>query len=267
MNSNVHKPSMGVLNLSGGERKFQLSRYAPSEEIGFFVKHFWIVSWDLTGQDPFMQHVIPNPCVNLVIEKNRTAIYGPAKNKFSYPVKGKGRVFGVKFKPGGFYPFIKQPVSGLTDNPMGVLNVFDVEAQTMENAILSQEEEGKMVELAERFIRHRLPERDENIILINRIIDRIIEDRDITKVDDICQSLNINKRKLQRMFEQYVGVSPKWVIRLYRLQNAAETIDHGRNHDWLKLSADLGYYDQSHFIKDFKTIIGKSPDEYARQKV
>jgi AraC-like DNA-binding protein len=264
VNSSVQKPSMGVLNLNGGEKKFQLSRYAPSEEIGFFVKHFWIVSWDLAGQDPYLQDVIPNPCVNMVIEKSRSAIYGAAKNKYSYLIQGKGCVLGVKFKPGGFYPFIKQPVSGLTNNPMEIRDVFDVEAQAIEDAILYQEEEEKMVEFVEGLIRPKLPSRDDNITLINRIIDQIIAERGITRVEDISQRFNINTRKLQRIFGQYVGVSPKWVIQLYRLQNAAEIMDNGQNHDWLKLALDLGYHDQSHFIKDFKAIIGKTPDEYTQ---
>ncbi|BBH23037.1 AraC family transcriptional regulator [Paenibacillus baekrokdamisoli] len=267
MSSNVHQSSMGVLNLRGAEKKFQLTRHTPSEEVGFFVKHFWVVSWDLTGQEPYSQDVIPNPCVNLIIENNRTGIFGASTDKYSHSLKEKGLVFGAKFKPGGFYPFIKRPVSQLMNNPMNVKDIFDIDASTLEKMILSQEEEGTMVELAERFIQQKLPERDSNIILVNQVIDRIIEDQEITKVDHICQRFKMNKRKLQRLFDQYVGVSPKWVIKLYRLQHAAGQMDTDHNHDWLKLSMDLGYYDQSHFIKDFKTIIGKTPDEYVRQQV
>ncbi|WP_240418055.1 DUF6597 domain-containing transcriptional factor [Paenibacillus periandrae] len=265
MNANIPQPSMGILNINEGEDKFRLTRYAPSGEIGLFVKHYWIVSWDLTGLEPYWQDVIPNPCVNLVIQKNHTGIYGAAKYKYSKLLEGKGAVFGVKFKPGGFYPFIKRSVSELASQPLDISSVFDVETLAVEDAILSQTDAGSMVELAESFIKPKLPEKDETVALINRIIDRIVEEKEITKVDDICASFDINKRQLQRIFDQYVGISPKWVIKLYRLQNAAETIDHDRNYDRLKLSADLGYHDQSHFIKDFKAIIGKTPDAYAKQ--
>ncbi|MFS1510998.1 DUF6597 domain-containing transcriptional factor [Chengkuizengella sp. SCS-71B] len=264
MNSNVTNKSMGVLKLNDRDKSYHLSRYTPSLETSFFIKHFWRVKWDLTDKEPFWQDVIPNPCVNLVIEKNKTGIFGPAKNMFSYPVKGKGCVFGVKFKPGGFYPFIKQSVSDLIDHPMDVQNVFAIDSRTLEKAVLSLPNEEKMVEYLESVICEKLPKKDENVRFINEIIDVIIENKEITKVDHVCEQIRINKRKLQRIFQQYVGVSPKWVIKLYRLQNAAEMIDHNLNHDWLKLSMDLGYYDQSHFIKDFKNIIGKTPDEYAR---
>jgi transcriptional regulator GlxA family with amidase domain len=117
---------------------------------------------------------------------------------------------------------------------MGAQNVLDVDVQAIEYAILSQEE-NKMVELMENLLRPKLPQKDDHILLVNQIIDQIIREREITKVDHICEYFSINKRKLQRVFDQYVGVSPKWVIQLYRLQNAAETMDHGHNHDWLKL--------------------------------
>lgn len=266
MSSSVRQPSMGVLKLRESENNFQLKRYVPSGDIGFFVKHFWVVSWDLSGMNPYSQDVVPNPCVNWVVEHDKTAIYGIAKYKYSKLLQGKGRVFGAKFKPGAFYPFVNATVSSLTGSSIDVRTVFGADAQTMAHEILAQEEEEAMVELAERIIRPKLPERDENIEVINRMIDRIAEDREITKVDDICERAGVNKRKLQRLFDQYVGVNPKWVIKLYRLQNAAATIDNGEHHDWLQLSIDLGYYDQSHFIKDFKSIIGKTPDEYTRAK-
>ncbi|OXM85695.1 AraC family transcriptional regulator [Paenibacillus rigui] len=270
MNGSVQKsfpgqPSMGVLNLKGSETKFRLSRYTPSDDIAFFIKHFWIVSWDLTGQEPYLQDVVPNPCVNLVIERDKTAIFGAAKGKFSYLLQGKGCVFGAKFKPGGFYPFLQQPVSELLDKPLDIDRVFDIEARDIERQLLALEHDEAMIRLAEQFIRPKLPARDDTILLIEDIIDRIKEQPDITKVDHLAECLPMHKRKLQRLFEQYVGVSPKWVIKLYRLHHAAEQADQGRVVDWLKLSLDLGYYDQSHFIKDFKTIIGETPEEYARR--
>lgn len=264
MSVTFQRPSMGVLNLQRGEKKFQLTRHTPSEDIGFFVKHFWIVSWNLTEEEPYLQDVVPNPCVNLVIENGRSAIFAPATQKYSHLMQQKGCVFGAKFKPGGFYPFIKRPVSALRGQPLNVASIFDIEARLWEESILTTSDERSMVDIAEQYIRPKLPERDERIPMIQRILEHVIEDKEITKVDQICEQFDMNKRTLQRLFEQYVGVSPKWVIKLYRIQNAAETMDRHPDQDWLQLSLDLGYYDQSHFNKDFKSIIGKTPDEYTK---
>jgi AraC-like DNA-binding protein len=75
----------------------------------------------------------------------------------------------------------------------------------------------------------------------------------------------MGKRTLQRLFSQYVGVSPKWVIKRYRLHEAADQLGAGEVVDWAKLAVDLGYFDQAHFIKDFKTIVGQTPAEYAKR--
>ena len=121
-----------------------------------------------------------------------------------------------------------------------------------------------MIEHAERFLRRRFPEPDGTVALINRIVDRIIADRSITKVDHVVSHFNLSKRTLQRIFHAYVGVSPKWVIRRYRLHEATEKMA-AEVLDWPRLALDLGYFDQAHFIKDFRAIVGQSPTEYARK--
>lgn len=64
------------------------------------------------------------------------------------------------------------------------------------------------------------------------------------------------------MFKRYVGVSPKWVIKRYRLHEVAGKLADNEETDWAQIAIELGYYDQSHFIKDFKSIVGESPGEY-----
>ncbi len=121
-----------------------------------------------------------------------------------------------------------------------------------------------MKEIAEDFLRERLPEEDEHVREINQVVDYIIAHREITRVDDVVSRLNLNKRTLQRLFSQYVGVSPKWVIQRYRLHEVAERLADGEVVDGTRMALDLGYFDQAHFIKDFKAIVGKTPAEYAR---
>jgi AraC-like DNA-binding protein len=254
--------SKAILNPKAAEKKFQLSRHVPAQDLSYFVNHYWIVSWDLSNQEPYLQEVLPHPCVNLVIEKDHSRIAGVTTGKFSYLLKGKGMVFAVMFRPGGFYPFVKFPVSTLTDRAISFQDAFGVESNGLEEAMLSLQDKGKMVELVEQFLREKLPEQDKNVELINQIIDHIIANREITRVDDVVSQLNISKRTLQRMFRQYIGVSPKWVIKRYRLHEAAKQVADGGAVNWSKLALDLGYFDQTHFIKDFKGIVGKSPAEY-----
>ena len=262
-NPKIGKPA-GILSPKTGGERFRLSRHLPPHNLGFFVEHYWVVRWDMRGREPYLQQTLPHPCVHLVVEKCRSGIVGVMRGKFSYLLADEGTVFGVKFRPVAFYPFLKALASSLADGSVGLRDAFGVEGEALEKAILSAENEGEMVELAEAFIRERLPGRDENVAVINRIVDRIVADREITKVDDLASRVDLSKRSLQRLFSRYVGVGAKWVIRRYRLHEAADRLAGGEAVDWPNMALDLGYFDQAYFIKDFKAIVGVSPAEYAR---
>lgn len=255
----------GILNPRAARHKFELARYAPSADIGFFVERYWIIRWDLRGQPPYTQETLPYPCVNLVFEADNTYIWGVDTGKFARVLEGRGRVFGIKFRPGGFYPFLNAPVSSFSDSTLEFADVFGMDCQSLEQAILPLDDDSAAVAIAEQFLRQHLPAPDDTITLVNDIIDCIIADRTITRVDDIVRQMHITKRTLQRLFNHYVGVSPKWVIQRYRLHEAAEQLEQNPQVDLTKLAQSLGYFDQAHFINDFKSVVGLPPAEYARR--
>lgn len=266
MMPSIPAQSKGILNPKTAHEKFQLSRHFPSPDLTYFIERYWIIHWDLRGQAPYVQEILPYPCVNMAIQEGHSGIFGVITGKSSHHLEGQGRVFGIKFRPGAFYPFLKSPVSELTNTICSIWEVFGADGLALEAAVLAVERKQDMIALAEAFLRARLPEQDENIDLVNQIIDCIIEDRTITRVDDLVKRINLSKRTVQRLFHRYVGVSPKWVIQRYRLQEAAAQLDDGNIADWPRLALELGYFDQAHFIKDFKAIVGQSPGEYARSK-
>jgi AraC-like DNA-binding protein len=254
----------GILNPGAIATKFQLSRHTPAPDIGYFVERYWIVSWDRRGQAPHRQETLPFPSVHLALERGNSRIVGVVRGKFSVLLREQGMVFGIKFRPGGYYPFVSIPISQITDRTIGLAYVFGEDGTALEAAVCAQTEEAKMVEHAEQFLRARLPAPDPQVELINQIVDCVVDDRAIVTVDNLVARFGLTKRTLQRMFSQYVGVSPKWVIMRYRLQEAAEQMAAGAITSWTKLALDLGYFDQPHFIKDFKMIVGQTPAEYAR---
>ncbi|GLX68654.1 AraC family transcriptional regulator [Paenibacillus glycanilyticus] len=262
MSHSQPRPSMGVLGLHGAEEQFRLERYAPAEVLSPFIKHFWVVEWDLGPGDSYWQHVVPNPCANLVVEQGKTFCYGPGKERFSYLLEGSGIVFGVKFQPGGLYPFVNKELSELTGKPIEIESVFGITGVELEKLVLAQPDDRHRIQVVEQVLAANLPPYDMQITLVNQMIDFVAGDREVTKVDQVAEAFAMNIRKLQRLFAKYVGVNPKSVIRLFRLQNAAEAMDIGQAQDLARLSAELGYHDQAHFSKDFKTVIGKSPEHY-----
>ena len=67
---------------------------------------------------------------------------------------------------------------------------------------------------------------------------------------------------MQRLFSEYVGVGPKWVLQRYRLHDAIEQLAGRRGTDWTQFALDLGYWDHAHFIADFRAVVGRSPSQY-----
>ncbi|GEB35624.1 MULTISPECIES: helix-turn-helix transcriptional regulator [Brevibacillus] len=262
MEKNPDMLPKGVLHAVLGGKKFSLQRYEPSKEIGYFVQHYWVVRWDLRGQAPYSQTVLAHPNVNLVFEQGASGIFGVAPSTSSHMLAGQGHVFGVKFKPGGFFPFWQKPVSELYGTSTTIEEVFQVDTAALEAEILQLPDDQAMVDRFEQFLIERLPQQDPNVEKISQLVARIQADRNVLKVEDAVRLSDMTLRTMQRLFDRYVGVSPKSVIQRYRLHEAAQLIDQGVVSDWLEMSIALGYYDHSHFIRDFRSIVGVSPQQY-----
>ena len=240
----------GILNPAEARTRFTLTRHRPAPDLAFFVERFWIVSWDLRGREPHLQETLPHPCVNMVIEPDRARVYGVETRRSGQLLRGRGRAVGTKFRPGAFRPFVDFDVAELTDRSLPIRDVFGAVPEADISAV-------------EEFLRERLPERDANVALIADMARAMLADPSLTRVEDLTRTFGISARSLQRLFRRYVGVGPKWVLQRYRLHEAAERIADGEGGDWAAFAIELGYFDQAHFIKDFKTLVGCSPAEYA----
>jgi AraC-like DNA-binding protein len=84
-------------------------------------------------------------------------------------------------------------------------------------------------------------------------------------VADLAARHHVSVRTVQRLFTQYVGIGPKWVMQRYRLHDALERLDRRRRQDWTRFALDLGYYDHAHFLRDFRSLVGLTPAAYESQ--
>lgn len=254
--------SRGILNQHLVQDRFRLDRYPPAADLAWAIERYWTVAWDLTGRPPHTQETLPYPCVNLVFEPGATAVFGVVRRRFERRLEGRGRVFGVKFKPGGFHPLLGRAVSSLTDRAATLAQAFGDPGDLAARVLRAIDDVPTVIGEIETFFRLRLSAPDPAVARINDLIDRIVADRDILRVDALVALSGIGKRSLQRLFGQYVGVGPKWVIGRYRLHEAAERLAAGGCVDLAQLAQDLGYFDQSHFIRDFRRLVGRAPMEY-----
>src|SRR4051812_28159358 len=116
----------GLLEPDAAAAHFRLTRFPPSADLSPFVERHWIVAWDLRGRPPFTQEVLPHPCVNLVVEPGLAAVHGVGSGRFARELHGFGRAVGVKFRPGGFRPFVDFDIAELTGGDVTVDRLFGV---------------------------------------------------------------------------------------------------------------------------------------------
>jgi AraC-like DNA-binding protein len=152
-------------------------------------------------------------------------------------------------------------VSRLTDRTVALDELLPG-AAVLEAGVLATAAFDARIVAATAFLRGALPPRDPVVDHVAAVVQRILDDRAIRRVDDVVRLVGGTPRALQRLFSEYVGVSPKWVIRRYRLHDAIERMDAGDVVDWASLALDLGYFDQAHFIRDFKALVGRTPGDY-----
>jgi AraC-like DNA-binding protein len=273
----------GVLRPEVAAARFQLARRPPSAGLAPFVEFYWILRWDLRGQPPHEQTILPHPNVNLAFEASGTSIYGVDRRLFTRSLSGSGRVFGVRFLAGCFRPFWRAPISELTDRVVPAVGLFgpaveqtrraimracgsaDALAGTLADALAGTlaGADAVMTERAEALLLSVRPERDPAAEQAAALVARITGDPALRRVDELAAASGMSARSLQRLFADYVGVSPKWVMRRARLHEAAERADGGEVVDWAGLAADLGYADQAHLTRDFTATIGIPPTHYA----
>lgn len=255
-------PHNGLLNFKASAPLPGYWRYHPSADLAPYIEHYWTIEWDLA--EPALRETLPYPSAHIILEPDVCALGGVSTRKFSRVLEGRGRVLGAKFHVGGLRPFIAVPASAYTDRVLPLHQVFGAAASNLHRRVLAHADHHAAIGVLEAFLRARQPRHDAAITRVRQIAARISGDRDMRQAEQLAQEFGMGLRTLQRLFGEYAGVSPKWMIRRYRLQEAAERIAAAASIDWARIAHELGYADQAHFIRDFKRLIGKSPDDYFR---
>jgi AraC-like DNA-binding protein len=234
-------------------QRFQQHEFPmPAPDLARYVAFYWSVKWDYAR--PYRQKIVPYPHVHLSFRDGvarNAAVHGVSSGHIYKELTGSGRVFGVAVQPGGFRPFLGAPVRSITDRSVPAADVF---------RDLPDEAE---VHTVDAMLRANLPARDPRAELAQEIVNRIIAEPAITRIDGLAERVGLGVRQLQRLFAEHVGVGPKWVIRRYRLREVTERMAAGTRIDWAALAHDLGYTDQPHFVRDFTGMFGESPTRYA----
>jgi AraC-like DNA-binding protein len=223
------------------------------------------VVWDLEAGRSYTAQTLPYPSVNLSVTNTEAEVTGLTRRCYYRHLRGAGYAVGARFRPGCFRPLLDGPVSDLTDRHRPIAEVLGRDTNELARRVAGCDDPGDRVVLLADFLAADWPDPDPTAELMAGLVGAIATDRRITRVAQVAERAGRTVRSLQRLFAEYVGAGPKWVIQRCRLQDAAGRVAAQDDLDWAVLAAELGFADQAHLTRAFTATIGVPPATYARQ--
>ena len=254
---------------------FGLIRSEVGPNLAPFADRLWEVRWDRRGRSPGTSQTIPFPSVNLTVEDGTPGevrhghplpaalVHGVVTRTFRIALDGAGWACGVKFRPGGWAAWTGLDAAWLTDRTvpagplLGPLGLGGLQADLL--AAAPDDRHAVLRDLLER----HAPEPDPDYLHLRALIERMRDDPALVRAEQLPDLVGWSPRTLQRHFRRTVGVSPKWVLARFRLQEAAVELERDPQVNLAALSARLGWHDQAHFTNDFRRMVGTTPARYA----
>jgi len=272
----VERDSRGILDPWLLRQRVQLTRYPAHGVLAGLVDRFWAVRWDLPLGTVHQQQVVTHPGANISVGNANVTpaarqpgpvearLNGVARGLATRVLVGQGWAVAALTRPGGLGALISGPAAGFTDRVVPLGPAIGVDEAALIGQLLREPAEEARVGMLAAALEHAVD--------LGRVAPasqvaaaaRLAEvNREVRRLADLCALAGLRPRTLQRMFLQYAGVSPTWVIRRYRLLDAAESVRAGSRVSWAEVAAGLGYADQAHLTRDFRAAIGQTPAAYA----
>lgn len=256
------------------ERYRTLNRLPAGAGVAGYVEWYWSVRWDMRGRAPYTAEVLPFPSVHLTFEREDGGsggfggfVNGVCTRKFARELAGQGETFGVRFRPGGFGAFTGMDVGVFRDRAVPLTQVLPDTGGLVDRVLAEPTDPGRR-RVVEEYLADRVRTTpDPHYRLVREIVAAMAGDPELTRVDQVTDRFGVPVRTLQRLFRRYIGAGPKWVLRRYRLQDGADLLARGRIRDLAVLAAELGYFDQAHFTREFTAEVGMAPLEYAKNSL
>ncbi len=258
-------PPRGIVGARDGVEplEFHHSRYLVAWPLERAIEHWWTVRWAMAPGTEQVRSTLGHPSFHVSIDGGHATVVGVVRGRFNWRLHGSGSVFSAKFRPGAFRGLLgSRPASAFTDRvvPLGDV-VGDDRARALQRSVADASDDDGRVAAATAFFVDVLPPLPGDHDLLMGLVQRVTSDRTVTSVEALGEHCGLPVRELQRWFSDVVGITPKWMIRRYRLHDALSALDAGDT-TVARVAADLGYADQSHFARDFKSVVGLTPSGY-----
>lgn len=267
-------PTRGIVRPAQVGSTYSLGRLPCHPALSDYVEHYWTVSWDLSAPRRELSTVLSHPAVHVSVEEGDSAtrhghplpsalVHGVVTRRFEVELAGCGRVFGTKFRPGGFTALTGVPADGFTDR---VVALADAVPGTggLPALVLADADDGRRAEIADAALLRlrRLRRPDPEYPRVRAVVEDVAADRTLVRAAELARRHGLTDRTLQRMLRRYTGITATWLIRRYRLLDALDALQADPGRDIAALAVELGWFDQAHLTRDFTAAVGVPPARY-----
>ena len=270
-NRRIDDPERAHLGDRDGYRA-TVHRFAPAPALADVVRRYWMPVWSLPEGTTSVQRVLQYPVCQLVVGPSYARLVGPARGLSNRELTGAGWVLGAMLQPATAAVLLGAPVTAVTDGAAEIDDLHHLDgpalAAEVRDAVGDAPDDPARQQQAVRALEEALgalPPVDEEGLLVNAVVEYVEHDTTVERVSQVCEKFAISERSLQRLTARRTGLSPKWLIQRRRLHEAAGLLAAGETPDLAAVAARLGYADQAHLTRDFRTVTGLTPREFANE--
>jgi AraC-like DNA-binding protein len=253
-------------------------RITPSKSLNRFIECFWILE-DSDTQSK-QQKIISDGFPEIIFHfgdpyrinlhnawklQSDALLAGQITKHFLLENTGRSDVFGIKFKPAAITLFFSLSMDLFLDKVVSLRDLHIPLGSKLHAEINKSFSAEEKVFKAEEYLSTIHPDTDVHFQIAEKAVELIFETKGAIIVTQLCKDLFVSERQLQRVFKKFIGLSPKFYSRIIRFNYIFELMKKGPC-TWADITYDGGYFDQSHFIRDFKSFTGEDPSKYYFQE-
>jgi AraC-like DNA-binding protein len=251
-------------------------RIEPSVSLREFIDCYWFIDATCRDTSSYREFLHPDGGSGLIFNYGDTLSFdqqqkhagayldGTNIRSISLGLEGTINAVGIRFKPAGASVFFKLPLAELKDQRLDLSEVKLKQLSNLYEILPTQKTLfDKVTAIEQALMKTRL--QDKHISpLTHRAIGMIEHTQGRLTVTELAQQLDIGQRKLERLFRAQLGIRPGELVRLVRVEEARYHLKH-TGAELADIASRLSFYDQAHFSKSFKTVVGLTPGEYRQR--
>lgn len=247
--------------------------FAPDCKLKPYIFCYWVSPVELSNESIKIlelnnELIVPDGCIDILFRINKKTrelqilvvgiMDAPSEVYMEYD---KIQTFGIRFYPGVLYPFLKYPLNDFTNKMILLEDVIEDIRIKLGEELINALTITHMVSAANKYFAALLDNSLNNAVLNNALF-LIYKAKGNITIKNISDREVISERQIRRIFNNWIGINPKTFCKIVRFQNIIKAKRGSQEINWINLALESGYYDQTHFINEFKELSGFTPEKF-----